>query len=111
MQALRSPDGERNILFQLEGTETLGSCLQVAVLDGCSVDLLQCSFQWHRISRDRKKTELISGEIFYFQSPPLYYCALWLGLGGDTPSYIRVGLAFMCMPCDSNHCSVSLYQQ
>ena len=97
MQALRSPDGERNILFQLEGTETLGSCLQVAVLDGCSVDLLQCSFQWHRISRDRKRMELISGEIFYFQSPPLYSFPLWLGLDGDNPSYIRVGLVHLCV--------------
>jgi hypothetical protein len=66
LEAVRLSDGERKILFQLDGTEALGSCLQVAVVDGFNVDLQQCHFQWHRISADRKKMELISGELSYF---------------------------------------------
>eukprot|EP00250_Pteridium_aquilinum_P008556 c18033_g1_i1 orf=148-1641(+) len=61
LEALRTPDGEKGRVFRLEGVETLGSCLEVAAVDESVVDVSQCNFQWHRISAEGNKTELISG--------------------------------------------------
>lgn len=60
LEALRLPEDERGRIFRLDGLESLGSCLEMAVLDD-SVNLSRCAFQWHRVSAEGNKTELISG--------------------------------------------------
>lgn len=63
LEAVRAPGGEQSKGLCLEGVECLGSCLQVVAVDGSSMDLSLCSVQWHRISAEGNKTELISGAI------------------------------------------------
>lgn len=55
--------GEENVphLYELEGTETLGSYLQIEPCSDNAPELSKCSIQWYRVSPDGAKKELISG--------------------------------------------------
>lgn len=63
LEAARAQDADKSKFFRLEGAECLGSCLQLAVLDETTINLSQCSVQWHRISAEGDKVELISGAV------------------------------------------------
>ncbi|XP_061356369.1 stomatal closure-related actin-binding protein 1-like isoform X2 [Gastrolobium bilobum] len=59
----RTKKGEENIphLYELEGTEALGSYLQIQPCSDNAHELLKCSIQWYRVSPEGAKKELISG--------------------------------------------------
>jgi hypothetical protein len=67
-QLARSRRAEQSIfqLFELDGTEALGSCLRINPCSDNAPDLSKCSIQWYRLSSDGGKKELISGS--YLQS-------------------------------------------
>ncbi|KAE9606268.1 hypothetical protein Lal_00024739 [Lupinus albus] len=48
-------------LYELEGTETLGSYLQIQPCSDNAPEVSKCSIQWYRVSPDEAKKELISG--------------------------------------------------
>ncbi|XP_057433111.1 stomatal closure-related actin-binding protein 1-like isoform X2 [Lotus japonicus] len=58
----RAKKGEENVpnLYELEGTETLGSYLQIQPCSDKAPDLSKCSIQWYRVSPEGAKKELIS---------------------------------------------------
>lgn len=62
-QIARSKRGEGNDphLYELEGTETLGSYLQIQPCSDNAPELSKCSIQWYRVSSEGAKKELISG--------------------------------------------------
>ncbi|TKY46633.1 Stomatal closure-related actin-binding protein 1 [Spatholobus suberectus] len=59
----RTKKGEENVphLYELEGTETLGSYLQIQPCSDNALELSKCSIQWYRVSTEGAKKELISG--------------------------------------------------
>ncbi|KAG5112755.1 hypothetical protein JHK82_036024 [Glycine max] len=59
----RTKKGEENAphLYELEGTETLGSYLQIQPCSDNGPELSKCSIQWYRVSSEGAKKELISG--------------------------------------------------
>ncbi|KAJ6986389.1 hypothetical protein NC653_024085 [Populus alba x Populus x berolinensis] len=59
----RSMRAEQSIfqLFELDGTEALGSCLRINPCSDNAPELSKCSIQWYRLSSDGGKKELISG--------------------------------------------------
>ncbi|KAJ6896005.1 hypothetical protein NC651_022284 [Populus alba x Populus x berolinensis] len=59
----RSRRAEQSIfqLFELDGTEALGSCLRINLCSDNAPELSKCSIQWYRLSSDGGKKELISG--------------------------------------------------
>ncbi|KAJ1384116.1 Stomatal closure-related actin-binding protein, fused Ig-PH domain, partial [Sesbania bispinosa] len=59
----RAKKGEENVphLYELEGTETLGSYLQIQPSSDNAPELSKCSIQWYRVSTEGAKKELISG--------------------------------------------------
>ncbi|KAK4278837.1 hypothetical protein QN277_016626 [Acacia crassicarpa] len=59
----RAKQGEENDphLYELEGTETLGSYLQIQPCSVNAPELSKCSIQWYRVSPESGKKELISG--------------------------------------------------
>ncbi|KAH1216501.1 Stomatal closure-related actin-binding protein 1 [Glycine max] len=59
----RTKKGEENAphLYELEGTETLGSYLQIQPCSDNGPELSECSIQWYRVSSEGAKKELISG--------------------------------------------------
>ncbi|RHN66658.1 hypothetical protein MtrunA17_Chr3g0093711 [Medicago truncatula] len=59
----REKKGEENVphLYELEGTETLGSYLQIQPCSNNAPELSECSIQWYRVSPESAKKELISG--------------------------------------------------
>ncbi|KAK7259949.1 hypothetical protein RIF29_25583 [Crotalaria pallida] len=59
----RMKKGEDNVshLYELEGTETLGSYLQIQPCSDNAPELSKCSIQWYRVSPEGAKKELISG--------------------------------------------------
>ncbi|KAB5541076.1 hypothetical protein DKX38_014050 [Salix brachista] len=59
----RSRRGEQSIfqLFELDGTEALGSCLRINPCPDNAPELSKCSIQWYRLASDSGKKELISG--------------------------------------------------
>nr|KAJ0202515.1 hypothetical protein LSAT_V11C500254570 [Lactuca sativa] len=70
LQALRTQlaeksnkQGEKNRpdLFELDGTESLGSYLQIHPCCDEAPDLLECSIQWYRLASEGGKKDLISG--------------------------------------------------
>lgn len=63
VQLARAKEGEENVLnlYELEGTETLGSYLQIQPCSGNAPELSKCSIQWYRVSPEGAKRELISG--------------------------------------------------
>ena len=48
-------------LYEIEGQELLGSCLQVQKRCDEAPQLSECSIQWYRLSYDSDKKALISG--------------------------------------------------
>ncbi|KAI4308227.1 hypothetical protein L6164_031324 [Bauhinia variegata] len=59
----RTKKGGENVphLYDLEGTEALGSYLQIQPCSDNTPELSKCSIQWHRVSPEGAKKELISG--------------------------------------------------
>jgi len=59
----REKKGEENVphLYELEGTETLGSYLQIQPCSSNAPELSECSIQWYRVSPESAKKELITG--------------------------------------------------
>ncbi|KAI9074723.1 hypothetical protein K1719_014343 [Acacia pycnantha] len=59
----RAKRGEENAphLYELEGTETLGSYLQIQPCSDNAPELSKCLIQWYRVSPESGKKELISG--------------------------------------------------
>ncbi|KAJ9537259.1 hypothetical protein OSB04_029992 [Centaurea solstitialis] len=54
--------GEKNTpCFELDGTEALGSYLQIQPCSDRAPELLECSIQWYRLTSEGGKKELISG--------------------------------------------------
>nr|XP_025608834.1 stomatal closure-related actin-binding protein 1 isoform X2 [Arachis hypogaea] len=47
--------------YELEGTETLGSYLEIQPCSDIVPEVSKCSIQWYRVSSDGTKKELISG--------------------------------------------------
>lgn len=64
-----------NQLYELDGTEALGSYLQIQPCSDNAADLSRCSIQWYRVSSEGGKKELISGILFYLRP---YYFNLFL---------------------------------
>ncbi|RDX66116.1 Stomatal closure-related actin-binding protein 1 [Mucuna pruriens] len=62
-ELVRTKKGEENVphLYELEGTETLGSYLQIQPCSDIAPELSNCSIQWYRVSTEGAKKELISG--------------------------------------------------
>jgi len=62
-QLAREKKGEENVphLYELEGTETLGSYLQIQPCSSNAPELSECSIQWYRVSPESAKKELITG--------------------------------------------------
>lgn len=50
------------LLFELNGAEALGSCLEIQPSSDDAPELSKCSIQWYRMSGGGKK-ELISGNL------------------------------------------------
>lgn len=48
-------------LYELEGTEVLGSYLEIQPCSENATFLSKCSIQWYRVSSECAKRELISG--------------------------------------------------
>ncbi|KAL2322330.1 hypothetical protein Fmac_026709 [Flemingia macrophylla] len=59
----RTKKGEENgpHLYELEGTETLGSYLQIQPCSDNAPELSTCSLHWYRVSTEGAKKEFISG--------------------------------------------------
>ena len=64
LQLARTKKGEENAphVYELEGTETLGSYLQIQPCSDNGPELSECSIQWYRVSSEGAKKELISGK-------------------------------------------------
>ncbi|CAA0826216.1 Stomatal closure-related actin-binding protein 1 [Striga hermonthica] len=58
-----SKKGDKNTpnLYEIDGIETLGSCLQIYPCLDSSPDLSECTIQWYRVTSEGDKKELISG--------------------------------------------------
>ncbi|KAK1278291.1 hypothetical protein QJS04_geneDACA003286 [Acorus gramineus] len=56
-------------LYDLDGSESLGSCLQIILCTNSSPDISNCSIQWFRILSEERKKELISGAIKPIYAP------------------------------------------
>ncbi|XP_071704110.1 stomatal closure-related actin-binding protein 1-like [Rutidosis leptorrhynchoides] len=54
--------GEKDVpYFELDGTEALGSYLQIQPCSEIAPDILECSIQWYRLASEGGKMDLISG--------------------------------------------------
>lgn len=51
----------RLCVYQLEGVQTLGSCLRIRPRANNAPDLSKCSIQWYRVSSEGDLKEIISG--------------------------------------------------
>ncbi|KAL3620312.1 Stomatal closure-related actin-binding protein 1 [Castilleja foliolosa] len=58
-----SKNGDRNALhlYEIDGLEALGSCLQLYSCSDIAPDLSDCTIQWYRSTSEGNKKELISG--------------------------------------------------
>lgn len=56
-------------LYELGGSETLGSILRVQPRSSEAVELSKCSIQWYRLSSESNRRELISGANKSFYAP------------------------------------------
>lgn len=54
-------EGNTSCSYELDGAETLGSYLRIIPCSDGAPDLSRCSIQWHRVSPEGSKKELISG--------------------------------------------------
>ncbi|KAL1358059.1 stomatal closure-related actin-binding protein 1 [Arachis duranensis] len=61
LSRMKKGEEKASHLYELEGTETLGSYLQIEPCSDNALELSKCSFQWYRVSLDGAKKELISG--------------------------------------------------
>lgn len=55
--------GDNSNLYEIDGTESLGSYLRIQPSCDTSPDLSKCSIQWYRIASEGGKKELISGTL------------------------------------------------
>lgn len=62
LEMTRRHDENKLHLYELEGIERLGSCLQISRVDSAT-EMSSCSIQWYRIQREGSKKELISGSL------------------------------------------------
>ncbi|XP_058107393.1 stomatal closure-related actin-binding protein 1-like [Magnolia sinica] len=59
-------------LYELDGSETLGSCLRIVPCTDSTPDISKCSIQWFRISPEGSKKEMISGATKSSYAPEPY---------------------------------------
>lgn len=66
--------GAQNILqlYELDGTEALGSYLRINPCSDYTPELSKCSIQWYRVSSEGGKKELISGVHMQLFLDPLH---------------------------------------
>ncbi|XP_010557466.1 PREDICTED: stomatal closure-related actin-binding protein 1-like [Tarenaya hassleriana] len=50
-----------SLLYEIDGSEALGSCLRIKPCSDDAPDISKCSIQWYRLSSDGSKKEPISG--------------------------------------------------
>ncbi|KAK1293729.1 hypothetical protein QJS10_CPB17g01690 [Acorus calamus] len=62
-------DDNNSHLYDLDGSENLGSCLRIISCTNSSPDISNCSIQWFRILSEESKKELISGAIKPIYAP------------------------------------------
>ena len=55
--------GDSSNIYEIEGTECLGSCLHIQPSCDTAPDLSKCFIQWYRIGSEGGKKELISGTL------------------------------------------------
>lgn len=65
----RRGDENRTYLYELDGTEALGSCLRIQPCSDRAPELSECSIQWYRLSSEGGKKELISGAMKTIYAP------------------------------------------
>lgn len=55
--------GEETVsqLYELDGTEALGSCLHIQPCSLAATELSECTIQWYRLACEGGKQEPISG--------------------------------------------------
>lgn len=63
----RKSEESITLLYEIDGTEALGSCLRVRPCSDDAPDLSKCTMQWYRSSSDDSKKELISGLVTFLQ--------------------------------------------
>lgn len=61
----RKSEENISLLYEIDGTEALGSSLRVRPCSGDAPDLSKCTMQWYRSSSDGSKKELISGPLTF----------------------------------------------
>ncbi|ONK78504.1 uncharacterized protein A4U43_C02F19470 [Asparagus officinalis] len=59
----------RSQLYELEGPESLGSCLHIVPQTNTAPDISSCSIQWYRMLPEGSKRELISGAVKSVYAP------------------------------------------
>lgn len=66
LQLAISKTGGQNVphLYDIDGTEALGSCLQIYPCSDTAPDISECTIQWFRSTAEDGKKELISGISF-----------------------------------------------
>lgn len=57
----KKAERKKNSLYELDGSETPGSCLRIQPCSDNSPDLSKSTIQWYRVSSDGSKKERISG--------------------------------------------------
>lgn len=82
----RKSEENISLIYEIDGTEALGSCLRVRPCSDDAPDLSKCMLQWYRSSSDGSKKELISGlltfrifflEVCNFFIHIIYDCITW----------------------------------
>jgi len=61
----RKSEENISLVYEIDGTEALGSCLRVRPCSNDAPDLSKCTIQWYRSSSDGSKKELISGPLTF----------------------------------------------
>ena len=64
----------RLCVYQLEGAQTLGSCIRIRPRANNAPDLLKCSIQWYRVSFEGDHKDIISGEYLLYAYCELLTC-------------------------------------
>lgn len=52
-------------IYEIDGSETLGSCLRITPCSDNAPDFSRSSVQWHRVSPEGGKKEIISGSLHF----------------------------------------------
>ena len=58
----------RLCVYQLEGAQTLGSCIRIRPRANNAPDLSKCSIQWYRVSSESEHKETIAGDYLRYAS-------------------------------------------